>query len=286
MPLLDAPFLARLEALQVATRRRLAGHIASEHRSPRFGSSVDFADYRDYHPGDDFRRIDYHLLARLDVVLLKLFEAEDDLQVRLVVDTSGSMATGGKLRQAARLAAAVGFVALVRRDPVSLHTFPFDRPGPRYLGRSAVPRLFDALEKLAPEGRTSFAAATQHLLARPGPRGLTLLISDLLAPDWEAAIDGLPARGGAVVVAHVLADEDLRPDAVGDVELVDVEHGGRMLVSLTAATVRDYERSVVAWADGVAARCRHHRAGYLRVGSREPIEPLLLGEWQRAGVLR
>src|SRR5215468_300381 len=103
--------MARLERLQLGTRRRLSGQFAGEHRSRRHGTSLDFADYREYHPGDDFRRIDYHLWARLDVLLLKLFEADDDLTLRLLVDTSASMA-GPKLQQARRVAAALGFVSL------------------------------------------------------------------------------------------------------------------------------------------------------------------------------
>ncbi len=286
MTLLEAPTLARLERLQISTNRRLAGHIAGEHRSPRFGSSLDFADYRDYHPGDDFRRIDYHLLARLDVILLKLFEAEEDLQVRLLVDTSASMETGGKLTQAARVAAAIGFVALLRRDPVSLHTFPLDRLAPRFLGRNAVPSLFAALESLRAEGTTDFAAASARLLSTPGPRGLTVLLSDLLSPDWEDAISRLPSRGGDLVVMHVLAPEDVRPGTEGDVELVDVERGSRVAVSLTAQTAGAYEEIVSEWRERVAQRCRRAGAGYVYLLSDEDVETLLLGAWRRAGVLR
>jgi uncharacterized protein (DUF58 family) len=284
--LLEAPTLARLERLQISTNRRLAGHIAGEHRSPRFGSSLDFADYRDYHPGDDFRRIDYHLLARLDVILLKLFEAEEDLQVRLLVDTSASMETGAKLAQAARVAAAIGFVALLRRDPVSLHTFPLDRLAPRFLGRNAVPSLFAALEALRPEGTTDFAAASARLLSTPGPRGLTVLLSDLLSPDWEDAISRLPSRGGDLVVMHVLAPQDVRPATDGDVELVDVERGSRVAVSLTAQTAGAYTEIVTEWRERVAQRCRRAGAGYVYLLSDEDVETLLLGAWRRAGVLR
>lgn len=289
--LLGPRFLARLEALQLVTRRRLAGHMDGEHRSIRHGASVDFADFRQYHPGDDFRRIDYHLLARLDVVLLKLFEAEDDVAVRLLVDTSASMGTPGaagdtKLRQGARVAAALGFVALVRRDPVTVHTFPLDRPSPRFLGRAAAPALFDHLARLEPGGDTRFAAAVAHLLARPGPPGMTVVISDLLTPDWELGLSRLPVRGGDVVVVHVLAEEDLHPAPAGDVELVDVEHGGRVAVTLSTETVRAYESVAARWAEGVALRCHRAGAGYVRVMAGEDVEPLVLGAWRRAGVLR
>ncbi|HET9442900.1 MAG TPA: DUF58 domain-containing protein [Acidimicrobiales bacterium] len=284
--LLEPGVLARLEALQVATRRRLAGHLAGNHRSVRHGTSLDFADYRQYHPGDDFRRIDYHLLARLDVVLLKLFEAEDDLSVRLLVDTSGSMAAGGKLRQAARMAAALGFVGLVRRDAVSVHTFPARGSPPRFVGRAAAPALFDHLAGLRAGGRTDVAAAASDLLARRGPPGLTALISDLLTPEWQAALARLPARGGDVVVLHVLGAEDLRPSLEGDVELVDVESGRRVPVSLGADVVAGYRRAVLAWADGVADRCHRAGLGYVRVMADDDVESVLVGHWRDAGVLR
>jgi uncharacterized protein (DUF58 family) len=284
--LLDAGLLGRLERLQLGTRRRLGGQFAGEHRSVRHGSSLDFADYREYHPGDDYRRIDYQLLARLDVLLIKLFEAEDDLTVRLLVDTSASMATGDKLVQAERIAAALGFVALVRRDVVTLHTFPLDRPAPRFTGRHAAHHLFRHLEGLEATGETRFVQATTHLLSRPGPRGMTVLISDLLTPEWEAGISRLPSRGGDLVVVHVLAADELRPSMVGDLDLVDRETGERLAVSLSPETVRDYERLALAWADDVALRCRQAGAAYVRVLDDDDIEPLLLGSWRTAGVLR
>jgi uncharacterized protein (DUF58 family) len=284
--LLDPALLARLGSLQLVTQRRLAGHLAGDHRSRRYGSSIDFADYREYHPGDDFRRVDYALYARLDVLLLRLFEAEEDVTVRLLLDTSASMAVGGKLAQAARVAGALGFVALQRRDPVTLHTFPLDRPAQRFLGRGAVPRLFDALAGLEAGGTTPFAAAAGHLLARPGPAGITVLLSDLLTPEWETGLRRLPARGGAVTVVHVLAKSDLAPEVSGDVELVDQETGERVPVSLAADVVAAYTKRAGAWADDVAGLARQAGAQYLRVFADDDLESLLLGAWRTEGVLR
>jgi uncharacterized protein (DUF58 family) len=286
VPLLHPAFLARLEALQLGTRRRLAGHFAGEHRSVRHGQSVDFADYRQYHPGDDFRRIDYFLYARLGVLNVKLFEAEEDLHLRLLIDTSASMGTGDKLACARRVAAALGFVALTRRDPVSVHAFPLDRPAPRFAGRNAVPALFAHLSRLEAAGDTPFAAAVSSLLARPGPAGLTVVISDLLTPDWEAALGRLPSRGGDVVVVHVLAPDELRPSLVGDLELVDRESGSRVAVSLATETVEQYGRVVDAWLERVTARCRQVGAGYVRLLTSDDLEAALLGAWRTAGVLR
>lgn len=285
-PLLDPALLARLASLQLSTRRRLVGYLAGDHRSTRHGSSVDFADYREYHPGDDFRRVDYALYARLDVLLLRLFEAEEDVSVRLLVDTSASMAVDGKLRQAARVAAALGFVALSRRDPVSVHTFPLDRPAPRFHGRNAVPALFAHLESLEAGGETDFAAATSVLLARPGPQGMTVVLSDLLTPDWDAGIRRLPGRGGAVTVVHVLARSDIEPAVSGDVELVDPETGERVPMSLASDVVADYTRNARRWLDEVADRTRHAGAQYLRVMNDDDIESLLLAAWREQGILR
>lgn len=286
VPLLDASFLASLERLQVGTRRRLSGALVGEHRSSRRGTSIDFADYREYHPGDDFRGIDYNVLARLDQLLVKLFEAEDEVLVRLLIDTSASMASGGKLVQAARLAAAIGFVSLSRRDPVVLSTFPFDVPRPRYLGRGAVQPLFSALGGLRAGGTTDVVAAAAALLGRPGPPGLTVLVSDLLTAEWEPAISRLPSRRGDLVVVHVLADEDLQPSVDGDIELVDAETGVRVDVSVTADVIDRYRHDVTEWVDRVQQRCHHFGAAYLQVRASESIEPLLLGAWRRSGALR
>jgi uncharacterized protein (DUF58 family) len=286
MSLLEPALLARLERLQIATRRRLAGRLSAEHRSPRRGTTLDFAEYREYHPGDDFRRIDYPALARLDQLLVRLYEAEDDLTVRLLVDTSGSMATGAKLHQARRIAAALGFVALVRRDAVTLHGFPPARPAPRFTGRHAASALFTHLEGLHAGGETQFVAAARDLLARPGPPGLTVLVSDLLTTEWDKGISHLPGRGGDLTVVHVLAADEVRPDLVGDLDLVDAETGARVAVSLSPDALRRYERMAIAWADRVATHCRQAGAAYVRVLDDDDIEPLLLGGWRAAGVLR
>ncbi|HVF13581.1 MAG TPA: DUF58 domain-containing protein [Acidimicrobiales bacterium] len=284
--LLDPGLLARLESLQLGTRRRLAGHFAGEHRSTRHGASPDFADYRQYHPGDDFRRIDYFLYARLDVLLLKLYEAEDDLHLRLLVDTSASMGIAGKLDMATRVAAALGFVALTRRDPVTVHTFPLHRAAPRFAGRAAVPALFGHLGGLDAGGDTNFAAAVSSLLARPGPAGLTVVVSDLLTEEWEGALSRLPSRGGDVMIVHVLAGEELHPTLLGDLELIDREGGGRVIVSLAADSLAAYEQATTAWLERVRGRCAHVGAAYVRILAEDDLESALLGAWRREGVLR
>lgn len=283
-PLLPAELLARLERLQLSTRRRLSGFQTAQHRSVRHGTSLDFADYRQYHPGDDFRRIDYNLYARLDVLALKLFEAEDDITVRLLIDTSASM-VAPKLDQAVRAAAAVGWIALCRRDAVVVHTFTGAAPA-RFRGRSDAPALFAHLERLVADGDTRFVAAASDLLARPGPRGMTVLVSDLMTPEWEAGLARLPARGSDVSVIHVLDRAEIEPDLFGDVELVDAETGRGVPISVTADVLKDYRKTAQAWLDDVSARCRYVGASYIRLFADDPLEDTLVGGWRAAGTLK
>jgi len=284
--LLPSSLLAQLERVQLGTRRRLAGRFVGEHRSPRHGTSLDFADYREYHPGDDYRRIDAAVYARTGQLFLRLFEAEDDISLRIVLDVSASMGYHGKLRQAVRISAAMGFLALTRRDVVTLHLHPATKPPRRFAGRHAVNALFAALAEVEPAGATDLAASATEVLAQTGPVGVTVLVSDLLTPSWEPAIDRLPARGGEVVVLHVLAEEELTLDLHGDLDVVDAETGAHVPLSISHDTARRYEGVVQAWLDEAAARCTSRGASYNRVLAGEAIEDVLLRGWREQGLVR
>ena len=285
MTLLSPALMARLESLQLSSRHRLMGRFGGEHKSKRYGNTVDFADFREYHPGDDFRRIDYHVLARLDQVLIKLFEAEDEVRLRLLIDTSASMTVGGKMLQAKRLGAAMGFVALTAHDSVSVHTFPARGTAPRFAGRAAVPAFLSYVEALEATGLTPFAEAAGHLLSRGGLPGLTVVLSDLLTPEWRSLVQ-LRAAGSDVTILHVLCEEDLSPEFSGDLELVDRELGERLTVSVTDEVARDYRHRVRAWRDDVARTARGSGATYVPVDASDDVETLLLQTWRTAGVLR
>lgn len=285
MTLLSPALMARLESLQLSSRHRLVGRFGGEHISRRYGNTVDFADFREYHPGDDFRRIDYHVLARLDQVLIKLYEADDEITVRLLIDTSASMGIGGKLRQAQRLCAALGFVALTAHDSVTVHTFPSRGPAPRFAGRAAVPAFLDYMEKLEAVGLTPFAEAAGHLLSQSSLPGLTVVASDLLTPEWKSLV-GLRSAGSDVTIVHVLCEEDLDPDFTGDLELVDTELGERLTVSVTAEVAGSYRDRVRDWRDTVTRTARGTGATYLAIDARDDIETMLLQTWRDSGALR
>lgn len=301
MPIDDPGLLGALERLQLRTRRPLAGRISGEHRSKRYGTSLDFADFRQYQQGDDFRRIDYLTLARLDQLLIRLYEAEDDLVVRLVVDTSASMGLDGKLQRATEIAAAIGFVSLTRRDVVTVHTFiggsagdsgggttgggPSTRRDARFSSRTSWPRLKSHLAGLQAEGASSLVNETAALLARGGPSGLTVLISDLLDPGWEAALTRLPGRGADLAVVQVLGPSELDPQVAGDVDLVDIETGKRMPMSLTDAAIARYIERRDAWLDKIATRVAGLNAGYTLVSTEDDLRSVLLGSLRAGSVV-
>ncbi|MGH9135512.1 MAG: DUF58 domain-containing protein [Acidimicrobiales bacterium] len=285
-PLLSPGLLAQLEQLQLVTRRRLAGRFAGEHRSPAFGSSVDFADYREYHPGDDFRRIDYPLYARTGALFIRLFEAEDNVTVRIVIDRSASMGMHRKLDQAVRMAAAIGFIALVRRDIVVVHTEPASGPARRFSGRHATQPLFTMLAELAAAGPTDLVGAAREVLGQRGPVGVNVLITDLLSDGWSTAVDRLVACGGDTTVLHVLAPDELRPDLRGDLEMVDVETGQQVNASLSPAALSEYAENAAAWLAETSGHCRSRGAAYVRVMADEPPEGVLLRSWREHGLVR
>lgn len=283
MPIDDPQLLGALERLQLRTRRPLAGKISGEHRSKRYGSSLDFADFREYQQGDDFRRIDYLTLARLDQLLIRLYEAEDDLVVRLVIDTSASMGLDGKLDRALEIAAAIGFVSLTRRDVVTVHTLS-GRPV-RFSSRTAWPQLKRHLDAMVAEGEGSLVAAASELLSRSGPSGLTVLISDLLDEGWETALTRLPGRGADLAVVQVLGASELSPQVLGDVDLVDIETGRRMPMSLTDAAIARYIERRDEWLERIAIRVAGLNAGYALVSADDDLRQVLLGSLRSGGVV-
>lgn len=260
--LLDGETRSRLDRLALRSKRRLRGVWSGGHRSVRLGESLDFADYREYNPGDDFRRIDYNLWARLGVVLVRLFEAEDEMPLRVVVDTSASMGFGEKFLTAQRLAAIVAYLGLASGERVRLVTVPaVDRAalqGPWARHVSAWPRLERWLEDLTPGGGTDLPAAAR-LMAAPGAhRGPVVLVSDLLAPGWDSAVDVLGAVGGGVVV-HLLGPEELHPVLTGDLTLRDSETGEEVRVSMGQAALDRYRTRTGGFISDAARRAR--RAG-------------------------
>ncbi len=266
--LLDRSLRARVERLSLTARRRVRARWAGRHPSLKKGESLDFADYREYTPGDDYRRIDHALWARLGTPLVREFEAEDELPLDVVVDLSQSMTFAAKDLTARVVAALVVYLALSGGDRVRLHTVPgpdgrpFQTgPGGRHL--SAWPRLESWLETRPGGGAGALTPPIRAFAGGP-VRGATVLVSDLLTADWERAVDGLAGTAGGIVL-HILAPEELNPGLAGDLELVDSETGEVTEVSMSEQALEVYRARVERFAGDAAARARRAGCDYVLV---------------------
>lgn len=286
--LLSPDVLARLERLALATRGRMSGSYPGVHRSTRLGSSVDFADWREYVPGDDFRRIDYQIYARLDRLLIRLYEAEDQVSLQIVLDATTSMGFGNKLHTAARVAGALAYLAALHGDRSRIWAVDAAgiRPSPWARSRDSAISLLRWLEEVRPGGSADLPVALQRFASAGGLRGMTVLASDLLTEEWEATLRRLsaPSAGGALL--HVLSPEELEPDLRGDLLLVDSEAGGTVEVSLSDQVLRQYRKRTQQWLRQVSETCARRGLHYELVSPYDDLEALLLVRLREGGVVR
>src|SRR3954451_14722832 len=209
-PLLDPKFLARLEQLELVSRKIFVGRMKGERLSKRKGQSVEFADYRNYVVGDDLRFLDWNLFARLDKLFIRLFLEEEDLHVYLVLDNSLSMdfGTPTKLRFAKQLVAALGFIGLVNQDRVMVEAFNdgLVQSSPALRGRKSLWRLLDFLNKVEPAGSSDLTQALRSFSMKCSGRGIVLLLSDFMDKHgYEDALRYLIARQMDVYVVQILS---------------------------------------------------------------------------------
>ncbi|HEX5416664.1 MAG TPA: DUF58 domain-containing protein [Chloroflexota bacterium] len=289
--LLSESFVRRLERLSLLTRGVIAEGVAGDHRSRRYAASAEFADFRQYVPGDDFRRIDWNAYARLDGLFLKLTEAKEDIAVHLLVDSSLSMhwGTPDKLGFARRLAAAIGYLSLSRYDGVTGACFAeklYDRL-PLLRGRAQAMRLLSYLDS-APVGTATQLERTMAQYCASSPRrGIAFVISDLLAEDnWQKALLRLLRERMEVVVIHILAPQELHPDLDGEVELVDVETGDIVEMVVGDQARQRYEQRTAAWCEEVEDFCHRSEIGYLCLDTTLELEDIFLNKMRRRRVVR
>jgi uncharacterized protein (DUF58 family) len=299
--LLDADFLRKLERLSVTANRPFPGRMKGEKRSPRRGSSVEFADFREYVSGDDLRYVDWKAYARLERLFVKLFVEEEDLSVHLLVDASQSMDFAGmdpggagrprrqtKFDYARKVAAALGYVGLIRYDRVGVCGFAqsLGRRVPVLRGRASVPQLFSYLEQVRPGGATDFSHALQNYALRAQTPGVCVVLSDFFDKNWEKGVRALLARRFQVVLVQVLDRDEVNPDLTGDLRLVDAETGESREVSVTPQLLSRYREALNTFCGHLTDTARKHGMEYLQVTTDTPFEELLLKTLRGSGLLK
>lgn len=290
--LLDRGFLARLEYLYVVTRELFFGHVSAERLSKKFGVGLEFADYRAYTPGDDFRYIDWLAYARRDDLLIKLFTEEQAAQIYCIIDASRSMAVGTpeKLLYAKKIAAALGYIGLANLDAVTISVFDDQlRDAGRSLqGRGQLGQMMSYLEAIKPGGAgTSMGTAISQFVRRHQSGGVVVLLSDFLdRAGYEQAIRLLHYHHFDLLAIRINERNEVDPSYKGDLELVDAESGQSKVVQMTPALTASYRRSFDEHYMELERLCKVLRRGYIPVVTDHPFEELIFDVFRRGGFLR
>lgn len=279
-------FIRRLESLHLLARKVLGGRLQAQRRSTRRGSGVAFADYAPYYPGDDYRAIDWRVLARFDALLIKLFEVEEDTTLHLLVDTSRSMTA--KLTRACEVAAALGYIALHHHETVALHWMedrlrPALEPG---RGRARVWELLRTLESAEAQGAdTDLLQCARQLHSRHRRRGLVVVISDFFCPEgYERALSYLTWAGHEVFCLQLLDPADLTWSWLGDCDLTCVETGSHRRLTITQGDADRFAEAIQNWNAGLERCCKDRQIGLAATDTRAAFDHIVLDLLRRGGL--
>jgi uncharacterized protein (DUF58 family) len=280
---------ALARGLSIRARRRLSGFAAGEQRSPATGGGIEFADYREYVPGDDVRLLDWSVYLRSRKLLVKLCAEEKELTLVSILDVSRSMDFGAptKLELAKRIASVLAGIALRggnRAGVVALGPRLFEpiRPERRKLTLAGIARAVHALEcspRSAPE------AALRQFAARYGRKCVAVLVTDLLFPEWQRSLDALASSGCEAHVVQVLAPEELEPPERGEVTLVDMEDGSETPTHLDEDLAARYGVALERFLGSVRAECSTRGLGYCLLGSDASLARVFNEDFKMAGIV-
>lgn len=319
-PLIDTQLLAKLERLAIHWQKSLPGAVGGHNTSRFAGSGQEFLDHRQFHHGDDLRDVNWRAFLRLEKMFLKMFQLEPRIPVRVLVDVSKSMTTGGdtkgalstfdrarpvgalptfaharsvgalsKFDYARKLAAALCYVALVRLDSIYLQPFAEKLGDPLRLGggRHRFQPVVDYISALRPGGSTSFMQITRDFISRYPQRGLAIIISDFLDDaDCEKPIQYLADFGHELILVQVWADEDREPPWEGELDLEDAETGGRVQLAFDEAARAAYTAEFDKYALHLRDVALRNGGRYVGLSTSIAIEDALFGPLVKSGALQ
>lgn len=280
--------VAKLRGLNLRARSIVAGFISGMHRSAYHGFSVEFAEHRQYVPGDDTRYIDWRIFGRADRLYIKEYEEETNLRCNILLDASKSMAYGGpdankgrtKFEYGATLAAHLAYLLISQQDAAGLITFDHEirERLPSATGKRQLNDMLTLLEGSQPDAQTDVKLLFHRLAEELRKRSMVILISDLLA-DPDEIVDGLEHicfAGHELIVFHVMDHHEWTLPFIEDIRFEGLEDDAELLVdpqSLQASYVRAVER----FRTRVESTCLRHKADYIPVDTRDPVNVVLTG---------
>lgn len=292
---LNDEFFSRLETLALHLRHDLTGYYGGKHLIDKYGQTIEFADYRKYELGDDLRRIDWNLYARLKKYFLKLYTDERQMCVRIYVDCSASMGLyPQKAEYALGFAAALGFLAVRNNDKVSFHFFNNGasvNPFGTIVGKDNFFSVIGRLEEITFGGEADFAGCLPRISDEGANDGLSVIISDFMNDhNWQRAVDYLAYKKRQVLVCQVLGQEDIHPGYVGKLQLVDSEGYGpgdtrNVSLHVSRPLLEEYQKQLAEYVAELSSECASRGAAFFSVSTDTPVERAIFCELSRFGII-
>ena len=284
-------FLKKLEHLHMVSRKTFAGRMRAERRTKKVGSGIEFADHRKYSRGDDFRYIDWNVYGRIDKLLLRLFEEEEDLHIYVLLDTSKSMLIGEplKLHYGMQVAAALTYIGLANLDRVGLLPFADSLKGrmPPTRGKRRIFKVFEFLRSTPAGGVTDLQASLKSFVHQEKRRGLAVVISDFYDPiGFQEGINVLRYNRFEPFVLQIYDEKEANPPLHGDLTLVDCETGQAKEVTISRSLLEQYKREHQKYMDELEAFCTSKALPYFRTHTKIPFDELVLRIFRMGGFLR
>ncbi len=285
-------FLQQVERLQTIVKNNVAGLFGGSHQSKRYGSSCDFADYRDYMPGDDIKKIDWNAYARFDKLYYKLYLDERQVHTRIYIDASRSMSHGhGKKDvQAIRIAATIAYLSVCEMDKVSVYVIRehgMEELISKMFGRERYYQEIGKLNSILFEGDSFISDAILPSTVGYGD-GLSVILSDFLTDnDYERAIDYLASKKRDVLCMQILSKEELQPKARGKMHFFDSEDNAREYRRNIGRDILNAYKQAVEYATGrIQSYCVSRGGEYQLVRSDLSMQELFFGMLADKGVLK
>ena len=296
MLIFDESTLAKLEQVTLVADRVRVGVMKGDRRSRKRGSSIEFADYRDYTKGDDLRRLDWNVYARLERPFIKLLEEEEDLAVHILLDASASMDwpddtndETNKLSYGLRLAGALAHIGLSTNDlvQITLLNSQGDRTWGPFRGRRNSLQLLKFLETAVASGPTNLNISLRNYALRARRPGLLFIISDFLSPaGWREGLNALQARGYEIGLIHLFSPDEIDPPVGGDLKLVDIETGAEAEITLDPTTLAAYHSRLQEWQAELASFSANRHLHYIPVVTSTPWEKLIMQTLRQQKLLK
>jgi uncharacterized protein (DUF58 family) len=288
----DDGFLKKLEYLYIVSKKVFAGRLRAERRTRKVGSGIEFADHRNYSLGDDFRYIDWNIYGRMDRLLLRLFEEEEDLSIYILVDCSKSMDVGrplSKMDYALRVAAALCYVGLSNLDRVSIVPFSDDLHErlPPERGKGRIFKVFDFLSQIEPGGVTRLAPSVTKFVHQTKRRGMVVLISDFYDPaGYEEGINVLRYNKFEPYVIQTIDPKEANPPLHGDLTLIDCETGEPREVTISARLLAEYRQEHERYCKELEDYCSTRAVPCFRTSTAVPFDELVLRIFRAGGFVK